>query len=100
MIKYDDRLMVGDVDVEVDHFLSCLSQYNKLRVLSTTMNNWEKNNGQVPIDSRMGRMFESDLSKVMGLMKDGLNTKGKNYLTKEEMIEMNKFFKRYDGKRG
>ena len=82
-------------DVEVDH-----SQYKKLLVLSTTMNDWEKNNGRVPMDSQVGRMFESDLYRVMDLMKDigRWGTKGKDYLTKEEMLEMNILFKTYGGK--
>ena len=80
-------------NVKVDH------QYKKLEVLSRTMNDWEKNNGRIPMDSQRGRMFESDLSRVMDLMKDGLNTEGKDYLTKEEMLEMNILFKTYGGKR-
>ena len=89
-IHYD----VGQVDVEVNH-----SHMNKLRILKMTMDNWEHNNGRIPMDSQRGRMFESDLSRVMDLMKDGLNTEGKDYLTKEEMLEMNILFKTYGGKR-
>ena len=83
-------------DVKVDH-----SQYKKLQVLSRTMNDWEKYNGRVPMDSQVGRMFESDLGRVMGLMKDigRWGTKGKDYLTKDEMLEMNILFKTYGGKR-
>ena len=82
-------------DVEVDH-----SHYKKLQVLSNTMNDWEKYNGRVPMDSQVGRMFESDLGRVMGLMKDvgRWGSKGKDYLTKEEMLEMNILFKTYGGK--
>ena len=64
-------------NVKVDH-----PHYKKLEVLSRTMNDWEKNNGRIPMDSQRGRMFESDLSRGMDLMKDGLNTEGKDYLTK------------------
>ena len=85
--------LVRPKDVKVDH-----SHYKKLQVLSSTMNNWEKNNGRLPMDSQRGRMFESDLSRVMDLMKDGLSTEGKDYLTKKEMLEMNILFKTYGGK--
>ena len=84
-IHYD----VGQVDVEVNQ-----SHMNKLRVLHMTMNNWEKNNGQVPMDSRMGRMFEADLHKVEELVEEG-----REILTKEEMLDMNVLFKAYGGKR-
>ena len=84
-IHYD----VGQVDVEVDH-----SHMNKLRILHMTMNNWEKNNGQLPMDSRMGRMYEADLHKVEGLVEEG-----REILTKEEMLDMNVLFKTYGGKR-
>ena len=81
-------------NVKVDH------QYKKLEVLSRTMNDWEKNNGRIPMDSQVGRMFESNLYRVMDLMKDigRWGTKGKDYLTKEEMLEMNILFKTYGGK--
>jgi len=84
-IHYD----VGQVDVEVNH-----SHMNKLRVLHMTMNNWEKNNGQLPMDSRMGRMYEDDLHKVEELVEEG-----REILTKEEMLDMNVLFKTYGGKR-
>ena len=92
-IHYD----VGQVDVEVNH-----SHMNKLRILHMTMNNWEKNNGQVPIDSRMGRMYEADLHKVEKLVDEGWSKKaerGKEFLTQEEMLDMNVLFKTYGGKR-
>ena len=82
--------LVQPKDVEVDH-----SHYKKLQVLSNTMNDWEKNNGRIPMDSQRGRMFESDLSRVMDLMKDGLSTEGKDYLSKEEMLEMNMLYRLY-----
>jgi len=84
-IHYD----VGQVDVEVDH-----SHMNKLRILHMTMHNWEKNNGQLPMDSRMGRMYEADLHKVEELVEEG-----REILTKEEMLDMNVLFKTYGGKR-
>ena len=92
-IHYD----VGQVDVEVNQ-----SHMNKLRVLHMTMNNWEKNNGHVPMDSRLGRLFESDLHKVEELVDKGLSKKaerGKDFLTQEEMLDMNILFKTYGGKR-
>ena len=84
-IHYD----VGQVDIVVDH-----SHMNKLRILHVTMNNWEKNNGQVPMDSRMGRISEADLHKVEELVEEG-----REILTKEEMLDMNILFKTYGGKR-
>ena len=84
-IHYD----VGQVDVEVDH-----SHMNKLRILHMTMHNWEKNNGQLPMDSRMGRMYEADLHKVEELVEEG-----REILTKEEMLDMNVLFKTYGGTR-
>ena len=84
-VHYD----VGQVDIEVNQ-----SHMNKLRVLHMTMHNWEKNNGQLPMDSRMGRMYEADLHKVEELVEEG-----REILTKEEMIDMNVLFKTYGGKR-
>ncbi len=95
-IHYD----VGQVDVEVNH-----SHMNKLRILKMTMENWEHNNGRIPMDSKQGRMYEADLHKVNELMGYGLSKKkemywsDKEFLTKEEMIDMNILFKTYGGKR-
>ena len=98
-IHYD----VGQVDVEVDH-----SHMNKLRILHMTMNNWEKNNGQLPMDSQRGRLYEADLHKVEELTERGTETMLESdteflgtseFLTKEEMIDMNILFKTYGGKR-
>ena len=75
--------------VKVNH-----SHMNKLRILHMTMNNWEKNNGELPMDSRMGRMYEVDLHKVEELVEEG-----REILTKEEMLDMNILFKTYGGKR-
>ena len=87
--KVRTRYVVGQVDVEVNH-----SHQNKLRILHMTMHNWEKNNGEVPMDSRMGRMYESDLHKVEELVEEG-----REILTKEEMLDMNVIFKSYGGQR-
>jgi predicted DNA-binding WGR domain protein len=98
-IHYD----VGQVDIVVDH-----SHMNKLRILHMTLHNWEKNNGQVPMDSRKGRMFETDLHKVEELTERGTETMLESdteflgtseFLTKEEMLDMNVLFKTYGGKR-
>jgi len=94
---------VGQVDVEVDH-----SHMNKLRILHMTMDNWEKNNGHVPMDSRLGRLFEADLHKVEELTERGTETMLESdteflgtskFLTQEEMLDMNILFKTYGGKR-
>ena len=98
-IHYD----VGQVDVEVNH-----SHMNKLRILHMTMNNWEKNNGRISMDSRVGRMYEADLHKVEELVERGTETfldddkeflGTDQFLTKDEMLELNDLFKTYGGKR-
>ena len=98
-VHYD----VGQVDVKVDK-----SHMNKLRVLHMTMHNWEKNNGHVPMDSRLGRLFEADLHKVEELTERGTKTMLEDdkeflgtdkFLTKDEMLEMNNLFKAYGGER-
>ena len=98
-IHYD----VGQVDVEVDH-----SHMNKLRILHMTMHLWKRNNGQLPMDSRVGKMYKSDLHKVEELVERGTIQSEESdtefletseFLTKEEMIDMNILFKTYGGKR-
>ena len=98
-IHYD----VGQVDVEVDH-----SHMNKLRILHMTMHLWKRNNGQVPMDSQRGRLYEADLHKVEELTERGTETMLESdteflgtseFLTKEEMLDMNILFKTYGGKR-
>jgi hypothetical protein len=88
-IHYD----VGQVDVEVDH-----SHMNKLRILHMTMHLWKRNNGQVPMDSQQGRLYEADLHKVEELVDEGNVYGEQEFLTKEQMIDMNILFKTYDGK--
>ena len=86
---------VGQVDVQVNH-----SHMNKLRILKMTMDNWEHNNGRIPMDSRRGRLYEADLDRVTTLL--DVFTKiddDKHLLTKEEMYEMNVIFKTYGGER-
>ena len=93
-IHYD----VGQVDVKTDH-----SHQNKLRILKMTMENWAHDDGKnYAIDSKQGRMYEADLHKVTDLMEVGLSKKAerdKEFLTKEEMLDMNVLFKTYGGKR-
>jgi hypothetical protein len=84
-IHYD----VGQVDIIVDH-----SHMNKLRILHMTMNNWKKNNGQLPMDSQRGRLYDADLHMVEELVDEG-----REILTKKEMLDMNILFKTYGGKR-
>ena len=88
-IHYD----AGQVDVEVDH-----SHMNKLRILHMTMHLWKRNNGQVPKDSQQGRLYEADLHKVEELVDEGNVYGEQEFLTKEQMIDMNILFKTYDGK--
>ena len=89
-IHYD----VGQVDVEVDH-----SHMNKLRILHMTMHLWKRNNGQVPMDSQRGRLYEADLHKVEELVDEGNVYGEQKFLTKEQMVSMNVLFKTYGGKR-
>jgi len=99
---------VGQVDVEVNH-----SHMNKLRVLHMTMSNWEKNNGHklgIGLDYTTDSAddFESDLMYVEELVERGTKTMLEDdkeflgtdqFLTKDEMLEMNDLFKTYGGKR-
>jgi len=88
-IHYD----AGQVDVEVDH-----SHMNKLRILHMTMHLWKRNNNQVSMDSQQGRLYEADLHKVEELVDEGNVYGEQEFLTKEQMIDMNILFKTYDGK--
>ena len=88
-IHYD----VGQVDVEVNH-----SHQNKLRILHMTLENWAHDDGKnYALDSRQGRMYEADLHKVNELMEKGKPTG--EFLTKDEMLNLNVLFKTYGGKR-
>ena len=91
MIRYD----VGKVGVEVNY-----SHMNRLTVLKMTMENWDYNDGQkYSRGDDIMKLYEADLHRVEELMESTLFPKS-NFLTKDEMLEMNKLFKRYDGKRG
>ena len=90
MIRYD----VGQVGVEVNY-----SHMNRLTVLKMTMENWDYNDGdKYSRGDDIMKLYEADLHRVEELMESTLFPK--NFLTKEDMIEMNKLFKRYEGKRG
>jgi len=94
-IHYD----AGQVNVEVNH-----SHMDKLRILHMTMHLWVRNNikvrnnSQVPKDSQQGKLYESDLHKVEELVDEGNVYGEQEFLTKEQMIDMNILFKTYDGK--
>ena len=91
MIKYN----VGQVGVEVNH-----SHMNRLTILNMTMENWDYNDGdKYSRGDDIMKLYEADLHKVGELMESTLFPES-NFLTKDEMLEMNKLFKRYDGKRG
>ena len=88
-IQYD----VGSVGIEVNH-----SHQNKLRILKMTMENWAHDDGKsYALDSKQGRMYEADLHKVNELMEKGKPTG--EFLTKDEMLNLNVLFKTYGGKR-
>ena len=90
-IHYD----VGNVDVEVNH-----SHQNKLRILKMTMENWAHDDGKnYALDSAQGRLYEADLHKINELMDEGNVYGQQEFLTKEQMVDMNVLFKTYGGKR-
>ena len=90
-IHYD----VGQVDVEVNH-----SHMNKLRILKMTMENWAHDDGKnYALDSAQGRLYEADLHKINELMDEGNVYGQQEFLTKEQMVDMNILFKTYGGKR-
>jgi len=90
-IHYD----VGQVDVEVNH-----SHQNKLRILHMTLENWAHDDGKnYALDSRQGRLYEADLHKINELMDEGKVYGQQDFLTKEQMVDMNVLFKTYGGKR-
>jgi hypothetical protein len=104
--KVDTRIHydVGQVDVAVNH-----SHMNKLRILKMTMENWAHDNGRnYALDSAQGRLYEADLHKIDELVERGTKTMldddkeflgNSEFLTKEEMMDMNVLFKTYGGKR-
>ena len=94
MITYNAG-QVGVIGIkEVDH-----SHMNRLTVLKMTMENLDYNDGDKYIrgDDIM-KLYEADLHRVEELMESTLFPES-NFLTRGEMLEMNKLFKRYDWKR-
>ena len=96
--KYREKIIKGykdvangppPLDVEVYH------HQEKLKILRTAMENFQHGEGRnLPMDSARGRLFEADLYKVDELLIDGKET-----LTRDEMMNMNRIFKFYGGKR-
>ena len=87
---------VGGVGVEVDH-----SHKNKLILLRMTMENWAHKVGKDhPMDSKTGRLYDSDMHKVNGLLNEAeLEDPETHFLTKKDMQYLNVIFKQYGGKR-
>jgi len=95
MITYNAG-QVGEIGIKgVDH-----SHMNRLTILKMTMENWVLTEGEkYSRGDDIKKLYKADIYKVEELMESTLFPES-NFLTKEEMTEMNKFFKRYDGKRG
>jgi|10_taG_2_1085330.scaffolds.fasta_scaffold113764_2 hypothetical protein len=98
-IKADAQMMqydVGEVDVKIDQ-----SHVNKLRVLQMTMQNWAyaHNRLRYPGSEKKTRLFEADMEKVTDLLEQGRKLDEirdqKEFLTKDEMLYLNKLFKSY-----
>jgi hypothetical protein len=76
----------------------------KLMILKMVLENWGYNEGQkYGMDSRMGKLYLADWDRVCYLL-DTMKKREKpgvprRWLTKDEMVEMNFLFKRYDGER-
>ena len=61
------------------------------------LENWGHNEGQkYGMDSKVGRVYLTDYDRVNDLI-DILEERGKNSMNKDEMVEMNFLFKKYDG---
>ena len=76
----------------------------KLMILKMVLENWGHDEGQkYGMDSKVGRLYLADYDRVNDLL-DIMKKREKpgvprRWLTKDEMVEMNFLFKRYDGKR-
>ena len=69
----------------------------KLMILKMVLENWGHNEGQkYGMDSKVGRVYLTDYDRVNDLI-DILEERGKNSMNKDEMVEMNFLFKKYDG---
>ena len=87
------KFNVGGVVLEIDG-----EPKNKLRVLKIAMDNWEKLNNQLPIDSMPARRYNEDVQYVKELP-DEVNEMGithENFFLKEDMIKLNNLFRRYN----
>ena len=87
------KFNVGGVVLEIDG-----EPKNKLRVLKIAMDNWEKLNNQLPIDSIPARRYNEDVQYVKELT-DEVNEMGithENFFLKEDMIKLNNLFRRYN----
>ena len=73
---------------------------NKLRILHMTLENWAHDDGKnYALDSAQGRLYEADFHKINELMDEGNVYGQQEFLTKEQMVDMNILFKTYGGKR-
>ena len=76
----------------------------KLMILKMVLENWGHDEGQkYGMDSKVGRLYLADYDRVNDLL-DVMKKREKpgvprRWLNKDEMVEMNFLFKRYDGKR-
>ena len=76
----------------------------KLMILKMVIENWGHSEGQkYGMDSKVGRLYLGDYDRVNDLL-DSLKKREKpgvlrGMLNKDEMVEMNFLFKRYDGKK-
>jgi|TARA_B100000686_G_scaffold194425_1_gene201335 hypothetical protein len=87
------KFNVGNVLIEIDG-----EPTNKLRVLKIAMDNWEKINNQLPIDSMPARRYNEDVQYVKELT-DEIKEMGithENFFLKEDMIKLNNLFRRYN----
>tara|TARA_Y100000590_G_scaffold5134_1_gene6968 strand:+ start:2550 stop:2822 length:273 start_codon:yes stop_codon:yes gene_type:complete len=87
------KFNVGNVLIEIDG-----EPKNKLRVLKIAMDNWEKINNQLPIDSMPARRYNEDVQYVKELT-DEIKEMGithENFFLKEDMIKLNNLFRRYN----
>ena len=87
------KFNVGGVVLEIDG-----EPKNKLRVLKIAMDNWEKLNNQLPIDSMPARRYNEDVQYVKEFT-DEVNEMGithENFFLKEDMIKLNNLFRRYN----
>ena len=87
------KFNVGNVLIEIDG-----EPTNKLRVLKIAMDNWEKINNQLPIDSMPARRYNEDVQYVKELTDEikEMGITNENFFLKEDMIKLNNLFRRYN----